>query len=236
MEPPVDPEIEEDPEDFDKEAHEREVLQMILDSGKGLVIDGTWTDLPEDTVGQSLQDLLVESRRVPEIIVMLQCKEQSTFNRMIDADSIKSAYDRLMQDRAEEQKKLREEDRQKKLEELNAEEEEKTPEEIQEEMEKWDEERDADDEAADENDAEKPNHEEMLDKEKETLKERREKDETFMEEFGTALKEKGVTVIDDLKADVSANYIFIKLLDKIKDNFSLRKDIIEKEQAQSLML
>jgi len=98
-------------------------------------------------------------------------------------------------------------------------------------MDRWDEERDAEDEAADENDAEKPNHEEMLDKEKETLKERREKDETFMEEFGTALKEKGVTVIDDLKADVSADYVFIKLLDKIKDNFSLRKDIIEKEQA-----
>jgi len=51
MEPPVDPEIEDDPEDFDREAHEREVMQMILDSGKGLVIDGTWTDLPEDTVG-----------------------------------------------------------------------------------------------------------------------------------------------------------------------------------------
>lgn len=32
MEPPVDPEIEDDPEDFEKEAHEREVMKMIYDS------------------------------------------------------------------------------------------------------------------------------------------------------------------------------------------------------------
>lgn len=31
-EPPVDPEIEEDPEDFDKEAHEKEVMKSILNS------------------------------------------------------------------------------------------------------------------------------------------------------------------------------------------------------------
>ncbi len=41
-EPPPDPEIEEDPEDFDREAHEREVMKAVLDSCKALVIDGTW--------------------------------------------------------------------------------------------------------------------------------------------------------------------------------------------------
>ena len=51
-ESPPDPEIEEDPSDtFDKEAHERELMQLVFDSSKGLVIDGTWTDFPEDTVG-----------------------------------------------------------------------------------------------------------------------------------------------------------------------------------------
>ncbi len=50
MDSPPDPEIEDDPEDFDKAQHERDVLKMILDSSKGLVIDGTWTDLPEDSV------------------------------------------------------------------------------------------------------------------------------------------------------------------------------------------
>jgi len=93
MESPPDPEIEDDPEDFDKSTHEREVLKSILDSTKGLVIDGTWVDLPEDSVSQPLQDLLFESRRVPEIVIMLKCKEKSTFDRMIDYAAIKSEYD-----------------------------------------------------------------------------------------------------------------------------------------------
>lgn len=47
------------------------------------------------------------------------------------------------------------------------------------------------------------------------LRERREKDEAFLEEFGNALKEKSVFVIDDIKTDISADFVFIKLLDKI---------------------
>jgi len=54
MEPPPDPEIEEDPDDFDKEGHEREVMKMIYDSNKGYVIDGSWRKLPEGAIGQSL--------------------------------------------------------------------------------------------------------------------------------------------------------------------------------------
>lgn len=54
MEPPADPEIEDDPEDFDREGHERQVMKMIFDSSKGYVIDGCWRDLPEGAVGQSL--------------------------------------------------------------------------------------------------------------------------------------------------------------------------------------
>ena len=50
MEPPPDPEIEEDPEDFDRETHEREVMKIIYDNSKGYVIDGTWRDLPEGAV------------------------------------------------------------------------------------------------------------------------------------------------------------------------------------------
>jgi hypothetical protein len=50
MEPPPDPEIEEDPDDFEKEAHEREVMKMIYNNQKGYVIDGSWRDLPEGAV------------------------------------------------------------------------------------------------------------------------------------------------------------------------------------------
>lgn len=213
--PPPDPEIEDDPEDFDKEGHEREVMKKILDSSKGLVIDGTWADLPEDSgIGQPLQDLLFESRRMPEIVILLKCKEQSTFKRMIDEQSIKDEYERLMEERAERKRKQREEDRAAKLDELRADEE-KQPEDIQEEMNKWDEDREAQEEADDEGDPDKPNFEEMMEKFRTELRERREKDEAFLEEFGNALKEKSVFVIDDIKTDISADFVFIKLLDKI---------------------
>ncbi len=51
---PPDPEIEEDPEDFDRETHEREVMKMIYDNSQGYIIDSTWRDLPEGAVAQSL--------------------------------------------------------------------------------------------------------------------------------------------------------------------------------------
>ena len=225
MEPPPDPEIEEDPEDFDKEGHEREVMKRIFDSSKGYIIDGTWRDLPEGAVSQNLQDLLFESRRVPEIVIVLKCKEQTTFNRIIKYDAIKAEYERLMEARANERKRIREEERAKFLETLKPaepvegnEEEQKSPEEIEAEISKWDEERDAEEEAADENDPEKPNLEEMLEKDREVLRESRGNDETFFEEFSTALKDKQVFVIDDIKSDISSEFLLIKLLDKIKDN------------------
>lgn len=139
MESPPDPEIEEDPEDFDKESHERQVMKMIFDSSKGYVIDGCWRDLPEGVIGQSLQDLLFESRRVPEIVVILKCKEAATFKRIINSDAIKAEYDRLMELRAAERKKVRDEERVKRLAELKADEE-KTPDDVAAEMQKWEEE------------------------------------------------------------------------------------------------
>lgn len=79
---------------------------------------------------------------MPEIVILLKCKEQSTFKRMIDEQSIKDEYERLMEERAERKRKQREEDRAAKLDELRADEE-KQPEDIQEEMNKWDEDREA---------------------------------------------------------------------------------------------
>ncbi len=111
MEPPPDPEIEEDPEDFDREAHEREVLRSIFDNSKGYVIDGTWRDLPEGAVASPLQELLFESRRVPEIVIILKCKEKSTFDRIIDRESIRAEYNKQMEARDTERKRVREEER-----------------------------------------------------------------------------------------------------------------------------
>lgn len=88
MEPPADPEIEDDPEDFDKKAHEVQVMKAIFDSSKGYVIDGTWRELPEGAIESSLTELLFESRRVPEIVVVLKCKEAATFDRVIDRTKV----------------------------------------------------------------------------------------------------------------------------------------------------
>ncbi len=41
--PEPDPEIEDDPEDFDRAANERLVMQKVLKAQSGLVIDGVWT-------------------------------------------------------------------------------------------------------------------------------------------------------------------------------------------------
>ena len=98
-------------------------------------------------------------------------------------------------------------------------------------MDKWDEERDAQEEAEDESDPEKPNLDEMMEKYREELRQRREKDEAFLEEFGSALKGKEVFVVDDIKTDISAEYVFVKIQDRIKDNFYKRNDLIEKQQA-----
>ena len=117
--PPPDPEIEDDPEDFDKEGHEREILRMILDANKGLIIDGTWNGFPEETVlavdGAGFANLLIEARVAPELVVILKCKEGPAFDRLIDSKAIKEEFNRLMKERAEAKQKRREEDRAAKL-------------------------------------------------------------------------------------------------------------------------
>jgi hypothetical protein len=52
-ESPPDPEIEDDPEDFNREEHERAVMKMIYEgkTQKGLVIDGSWREIPEGAIG-----------------------------------------------------------------------------------------------------------------------------------------------------------------------------------------
>ena len=45
------------------------------------------------------------------------------------------------------------------------------------------------------------------------------------------MKEKKVKVIENLETDVSAEYVHIKLLEKLKEHIQLRPDLIEREQA-----
>lgn len=97
------PEEEQEDEEFDKEAHERELMKLILDSNKGLVVDGTWTNqvpygwrateeekatAKEDPAdGATFATLLTESRRAPELVIVLDCKENNSFERLIDKEA-----------------------------------------------------------------------------------------------------------------------------------------------------
>lgn len=91
--------------------------------------------------------------------------------------------------------------------------------EIDEKMAQWDEDRMQQEKDADENDPEMPNYEAMEEVEIEKLREQRTNDDTFFEEFIAALRDKEVVVIDDIRADTSAEFVHIKILDRLKDNF-----------------
>jgi hypothetical protein len=46
--------------------------------------------------------------------------------------------------------------------------------------------------------------------------------------FTEAIKEKGYPVLENIKTDTSAEYVFIKLINKLQDHFLRREDLIEK--------
>ena len=232
-EPPIDEEIENDPEEFDMEAHYKELFKMSMDANKGLIVDGTWNGFAEDSTipadGPGYANLLIDSRRSPEVVIVLNCKEQESFKRLIDEEATKKEYDRLMEERTERIKKEREAARKEKEQEIldgQKDEEEKSPEEKKQEfdeaMAKWEEDRDAEEEANDEADEEKPDMEKMMADQKEKITQQREADEAFLEEFKATLQEKGIPVIDDIRTDISADFVFIKLIEKLKNHFSLR--------------
>ena len=70
----------------------------------------------------------------------------------------------------------------------------------------------------------------------------REKDEEFLEEFVKQFREKGIQVIDKdertkdlgIQTDVSAEYVQIKILNKLKERMQFRPDLIEREQCREL--
>jgi hypothetical protein len=201
-----------------------------LDSNKGLIIDGTWNNFPEDSVagapnpdGASFSNLLIESRRPPEVFIVLKCSELSSIARMIDKKKINELFKKQMEEREEKKTIKREEDRKAKRAELeeaikaSPEDEEKTMDdkiaEMEEAMKQWEVDRKAEEEDADKNDEEMPNEEAMIEKELETLRAQREQDEEFLNSLVEALKEKGYPVLDQIKTDTSAEYVFVKLVD-----------------------
>jgi hypothetical protein len=75
----------------------------------------------------------------------------------------------------------------------------------------------------------------MFEAERNDLKEQREGDLEFMEAFTAAFKERcGEKSVVTIKTDTSADFVFIKLMDLLKDRFQMRPDLIEREQTKPL--
>lgn len=143
-----------------------------------------------------------------------------------------------MEAREAEKAKVRQEERAAYYQEITnvpEDEEAKSEEEIYDLMAQWDEARDAKEKEDDENDPDMPNYDTMEEVEREKLREQRTNDDALFEEFAAALRDKQVIVIDDIKSDMSAEFVHVKLVDRIKDNFLSRKDIIERQLAQPLL-
>ena len=144
-EPEVDTEIVEDPEEFDKAEQDVKDLRDIISVSKGLVIDGTWRPSGEDAE-YVIPDLLKNARRMPEIVVVLKCKEEVSIKRNLSdcEEDLKAEFKRRMEKREADRVKAREEAREEKVKELEeGDYEEMTPAEIEakkkEEMDTWDE-------------------------------------------------------------------------------------------------
>ena len=93
---PPDTEIENDPDDFEKEAHEKEIFKTIFDASIGQIYLGNWTDLPNEEaeiqISTGLVDLLVESRRLPEIVVYVSVSEKEVLERVLDKSEIERVF------------------------------------------------------------------------------------------------------------------------------------------------
>lgn len=108
---------------------------MICPADKGFIIDGTWNGFPDEAVGAveagAFATLLTDSRRVPELVIMLKCEEATAFERLIDSEATKTEFEKLMEERKQAKAKQRTEDRAAKEQELQdglKDDEEKTPE------------------------------------------------------------------------------------------------------------
>ena len=58
-------------------------------SEKPCVFDLNWFDLPEEGVATGLLDLLTESRRLPELMIVINTSEAQILDRIMDVEAIK---------------------------------------------------------------------------------------------------------------------------------------------------
>jgi hypothetical protein len=239
--PVVDEELENDTPEFKEviETHYQDLFKRIMPSEKPLVMDGNWTTVadnwPEDYDPVTFQDTLTTARRTPEVVVVLKCKEKTTFDRCIFPDQIQKQFDLDYKNRKETIQKATDEARKEKLEEVtkdNAQdpetpEEERKPQEeidaaIKEAMDEWDEARKAEDEEALADEEACIPVERRLEEIQEKMREQRDKEIEYIDALTEKFKEEGVEILQELNTDISADFVHIKILDMLKPRMSLR--------------
>jgi adenylate/nucleoside-diphosphate kinase len=227
--PEEDADLQEEDPEFDREKHEREIMKEVLDGNEGYFIDANWFDIEEDKVAQSLIDLLYESRRLPEVVLLFTAEEEKVLARTLDSVGIQNQYQFLLNKLRQERREQKERERQEKIEAG-----EDLPEE---ELEEEDEEDD------DPDDPEAPNLENMLEEAKQTITQKREADTNFIEELKEGLEGKGVRVIlvdGNQKIEKVTQFVDYAL----RPNLSERQNLIErqlpikltKQKAEELLL
>ena len=171
----TDPQILEEDEDFDPAVHEQTLLRSLLPGPQPVFMNGNWFDIDSELVTSAYVDLLHASRKLPEIVIMYTADEDTVVKRNLNINAIETKYEEIMAQRKAEKEKAKEEERQRKIEEG----EEIPPDEPEEE----------------EEDPDAPKLADMIEEEKTKLLSRRSDDFNLIEEWKSALEDKGIPVI-----------------------------------------
>jgi len=91
---PEDPELDEEDPEMDKEAYEIGIMKQMMPANKGLIIDGNWAPA-EGTVDTPIEKMLEDARKMPEMLIVLKCKVETTFERCLDDEKVKEDFENI---------------------------------------------------------------------------------------------------------------------------------------------
>ena len=101
-----DAEIAEEKEDFDRQKHEIEMFGHIFNDINEVLVDGNYFDVEEDQVSTPLIQLMQESRKLPEVVIILKVGENNVkefLTRVFDRKKI----EKIWQDKCDERRAIR---------------------------------------------------------------------------------------------------------------------------------
>jgi adenylate/nucleoside-diphosphate kinase len=86
-----------DPSDFDRRVHEIAMTKHIFEGMKQSIINGNFFDIEEEAVSTPLNELLVEAKKLPELVLHLKVDEKNFMQRKFDEKEVKSQYETLVE-------------------------------------------------------------------------------------------------------------------------------------------